>query len=53
MPKSECGTEIFFVRLHVHLVASSQALPDSLPNNNKKRESMEDFDHVLDMVGHG
>ena len=35
---------------------SSQALSDSLPNKNKKGESLEVFDHVLtwlNMVGRG
>ena len=35
-------------------VASSQALPNPLPNKNKKGENLEDFDHTcwtwLDMV---
>ena len=34
------------------ILASSQALPDPLSNKNKG-ESLEDFDHVLDMFGHG
>ena len=38
---------------HIASLASSQTLPDPLPNINKKGESLEDFDHVLDMVGHG
>ena len=33
----------------VDISLASQALPDQ----NKKGESLEDFDHVLDMVGHG
>ena len=34
-------------------VALSQALPDPLPNKNKKGESLEDFGAWLDMVGRG
>ena len=34
------------------ILASSQAFPDPLPNKNKG-ESLEDFDHVLDMFGCG
>ena len=37
----------------LQFIHSSQVLPDPLPNKNKKGESLEDFDHVLDMVGCG
>ena len=36
--------------MHANTVASSQALYQI---RNKKGESLEDFDHVLDMVGCG
>ena len=47
--------ELIFFLIHfvcLIILASSQSLPDPLPNKNKG-ESLEDFDHVLDMVGHG
>ena len=48
--KSDDGTQIFAIKNWRIFKPGS---PDPLPNKNKKGESLEDFDRVLDMVGHG
>ena len=47
-----CSVTAYFGRLHTLSVALNQ-LPTLYRIENKKGESLEDLDHVLDMIGHG
>ena len=52
-PSMSFKVEVKLSRVNTLLLASSQAPPTLYRIRNKKGESLEDFDHVLDMVGCG